>query len=162
MFLVSLLLILVEYIGAAKKGQPGFNSPCIRHSIGISLRQRSPQVCSGNRPSPGVYNCQVSLVMTVGYAYSMKDNVKSSNILASVLYGKLLKPLLLLKNSFFFFFFLLFRQIRLYDTGAQRRPMLMFDYGESPIKSIAPGGDGNTVYVGSGSGDLACFDMRTG
>uniref|UniRef100_A0A7I4AKR3 Ribosome biogenesis protein NSA1 n=1 Tax=Physcomitrium patens TaxID=3218 RepID=A0A7I4AKR3_PHYPA len=53
-------------------------------------------------------------------------------------------------------------QIRLYDTGAQRRPMLMFDYGESPIKSIAPGGDGNTVYVGSGSGDLACFDMRTG
>lgn len=39
---------------------------------------------------------------------------------------------------------------------------MMFDYGESPIKSIAPDGDGNTVYVGTGSGDLACFDMRTG
>lgn len=56
-----------------------------------------------------------------------------------------------------------YHQIRLYDTtGAQRRPVLMFDFGESPIKSIAPDGDGNTVYVGTGSGDLACFDMRTG
>ncbi|KAG0624808.1 hypothetical protein M758_2G005500 [Ceratodon purpureus] len=53
-------------------------------------------------------------------------------------------------------------QIRLYDIGAQRRPMMMFDYGESPIKTIAPDGDGYMVYVGSGSGDLACFDMRTG
>ena len=40
--------------------------------------------------------------------------------------------------------------------------MMMFDYGESPIKTIAPDGDGYMVYVGSGSGDLACFDMRTG
>jgi hypothetical protein len=55
-----------------------------------------------------------------------------------------------------------FMQIRLYDIGAQRRPTIMFDYGESPIKSIAPDGDGYTVYVGTGSGDLACFDMRTG
>lgn len=39
---------------------------------------------------------------------------------------------------------------------------MMFDYGESPIKSIAPDGDGHTVYVGTGSGDLGCFDMRTG
>lgn len=38
----------------------------------------------------------------------------------------------------------------------------MFDYGESPIKSIAPEGDGYIVYVGTGSGDLGCFDMRTG
>ena len=53
-------------------------------------------------------------------------------------------------------------QIRLYDMEAQRRPIMSFDYGESPIKSLTLDGDGYTVYVGTGSGDLACFDMRTG
>lgn len=55
-----------------------------------------------------------------------------------------------------------FVQIRLYDAKAQRRPIMSFDYGESPIKSITSDGDGYTVYVGTGNGDLACFDMRTG
>lgn len=40
--------------------------------------------------------------------------------------------------------------------------MLMFDYGELFIKFIVLGGDGNIVYVGSGSGDLVCFDMCIG
>lgn len=53
-------------------------------------------------------------------------------------------------------------QIRLYDAKTQRRPILSFDYGESPIKSLTSGGDGYTVYVGTGNGDLACFDMRMG
>lgn len=53
-------------------------------------------------------------------------------------------------------------QIRLYDIEAQRRPIMSFDYGESPIKSLTLDGDGYTIYVGTGSGDLACFDMRTG
>jgi hypothetical protein len=39
---------------------------------------------------------------------------------------------------------------------------MSFDYGESPIKSITSDGDGYTVYVGTGNGDLACFDMRSG
>jgi len=37
---------------------------------------------------------------------------------------------------------------------------MIFNYSESPIKSIAPDGDGYTVY-GIGSGDLGCFDMHT-
>lgn len=53
-------------------------------------------------------------------------------------------------------------QVRLYDIGAQRRPVLAFDYGESPIKTVTEDPDGNSVYVGTGGGDLACFDMRTG
>ncbi|KAL3677181.1 hypothetical protein R1sor_027129 [Riccia sorocarpa] len=53
-------------------------------------------------------------------------------------------------------------QVRLYDTSAQRRPVLAFDYGEAPIRSVTKDPDGFTVYVGTGAGDLACFDMRTG
>ncbi|CAM6128722.1 unnamed protein product [Calypogeia fissa] len=53
-------------------------------------------------------------------------------------------------------------QVRLYDIGAQRRPVLAFDYGESPIKTVTEDPDGYSVYVGTGGGDLACFDMRTG
>lgn len=53
-------------------------------------------------------------------------------------------------------------QVRLYDVGAQRRPVLSFDYGESPIKTVTKDPDGSSVYVGTGGGDLACFDMRTG
>ncbi|KAJ7565064.1 hypothetical protein O6H91_02G046100 [Diphasiastrum complanatum] len=53
-------------------------------------------------------------------------------------------------------------QLRLYDVGAQRRPVLTFDFGESPIRALAEDLDGNTVYVGNGSGNLASFDMRIG
>ncbi|PKA62495.1 hypothetical protein AXF42_Ash009382 [Apostasia shenzhenica] len=53
-------------------------------------------------------------------------------------------------------------QIRLYDISAQRRPVLSVDFRESPVKVIAEDLDGHTVYVGTGTGDLASFDMRTG
>ena len=53
-------------------------------------------------------------------------------------------------------------QVRLYDIAAQRRPILSFDFKEYPIKVIREDLDGYTVFVGTGSGDLASFDMRTG
>ncbi len=46
--------------------------------------------------------------------------------------------------------------------GGQRRPVLAFNFGESPIRALAADADGYSVYVGTGAGDLACFDMRTG
>ncbi|XP_057464863.1 uncharacterized protein LOC130754644 [Actinidia eriantha] len=53
-------------------------------------------------------------------------------------------------------------QVRLYDISAQRRPVISIDFRESAIKAVAEDLDGNTVYIGTGSGDLASFDMRTG
>jgi ribosome biogenesis protein NSA1 len=53
-------------------------------------------------------------------------------------------------------------QVRLYDISAQRRPVISFDFRETPIKSVAEDLDGYTVYIGNGSGDLASVDMRTG
>jgi len=53
-------------------------------------------------------------------------------------------------------------QVRLYDISSQRRPVISIDFRESAIKSITEDLDGNTVYAGTGSGDLAAFDMRTG
>ncbi|CAI0407818.1 unnamed protein product [Linum tenue] len=53
-------------------------------------------------------------------------------------------------------------QVRVYDTSAQRRPVISFDFRETPIKSVAEDHDGYTIYVGNGSGDLASFDTRTG
>ncbi|KAI3420611.1 uncharacterized protein J3R85_012697 [Psidium guajava] len=53
-------------------------------------------------------------------------------------------------------------QARLYDISAQRRPVLSFDFRETPVKAVTEDLDGYTVYVGNGSGDLASFDMRTG
>uniref|UniRef100_A0A803NWN5 Uncharacterized protein n=1 Tax=Cannabis sativa TaxID=3483 RepID=A0A803NWN5_CANSA len=53
-------------------------------------------------------------------------------------------------------------QVRLYDISAQRRPVISFDFRETPIKSVAEDLDGHTIYIGNGSGDLASVDMRTG
>ncbi|XP_024027729.1 WD repeat-containing protein 74 [Morus notabilis] len=53
-------------------------------------------------------------------------------------------------------------QVRLYDISAQRRPVMSFDFKETPIKAVAEDLDGHTIYVGNGSGDLSAFDMRTG
>ncbi|CAI0390145.1 unnamed protein product [Linum tenue] len=53
-------------------------------------------------------------------------------------------------------------QVRVYDTSAQRRPVISFDFRETPIKSVAEDHDGYTIYVGNGSGDLASIDTRTG
>ena len=52
--------------------------------------------------------------------------------------------------------------MRLYDISAQRRPVISIDFRESAIKVVTEDLDGNTVYIGTGSGDLASFDMRTG
>ncbi|THF96796.1 hypothetical protein TEA_025740 [Camellia sinensis var. sinensis] len=54
------------------------------------------------------------------------------------------------------------KSVRLYDISAQRRPVLSFDFRESPIKAVAEDLDGNTIYIGNGSGDLASVDLRTG
>lgn len=56
----------------------------------------------------------------------------------------------------------LFLQIRLYDISAQRRPVVSVDFRESPIKVVREDPNGHTVYAGTGTGDLASFDMRTG
>uniref|UniRef100_A0A0E0LL27 Uncharacterized protein n=1 Tax=Oryza punctata TaxID=4537 RepID=A0A0E0LL27_ORYPU len=53
-------------------------------------------------------------------------------------------------------------QVRLYDTASQRRPVISVDFRESPIKAVAEDPNGHAVYVGTGRGDLASFDMRTG
>lgn len=55
-----------------------------------------------------------------------------------------------------------FEQVRLYDISAQRRPVLSFDFRETPIKALAEDIDGNTIYLGNGSGDMASVDIRTG
>ncbi|XP_009776214.1 uncharacterized protein [Nicotiana sylvestris] len=53
-------------------------------------------------------------------------------------------------------------QVRLYDIAAQRRPVISFDFRETPIKAVAEDMDGQTIYIGNGSGDLASIDIRTG
>ncbi|KAE8658318.1 mitochondrial pyruvate carrier 1-like [Hibiscus syriacus] len=53
-------------------------------------------------------------------------------------------------------------QVRLYDVSAQRRPVISFDFRETPIKAVAEDRDGHTIYIGNGSGDLASVDIRTG
>ncbi|XP_050222899.1 uncharacterized protein LOC126672989 [Mercurialis annua] len=53
-------------------------------------------------------------------------------------------------------------QVRLYDTSAQRRPVISFDFREAPIKAVTEDPDGHTIYIGNGSGDLASVDIRTG
>lgn len=53
-------------------------------------------------------------------------------------------------------------QVRLYDMAAQRRPVMSFDFRETPIKAVTEDPDGNTIYIGNGSGDLASVDIRTG
>ncbi|XP_039134019.1 WD repeat-containing protein DDB_G0290555-like [Dioscorea cayenensis subsp. rotundata] len=53
-------------------------------------------------------------------------------------------------------------QVRLYDISAQRRPVLSINFRESPVKVVTEDLDGYTVYIGTGCGDLASFDMRTG
>ncbi|KAK4352841.1 hypothetical protein RND71_028359 [Anisodus tanguticus] len=51
-------------------------------------------------------------------------------------------------------------QVRLYDISAQRRPVVSFDFRETPIKAIAKDVDGHTIYIGNGFGDLASIDIR--
>ncbi|KAH9720761.1 WD REPEATS REGION domain-containing protein [Citrus sinensis] len=53
-------------------------------------------------------------------------------------------------------------QVRLYDTSAQRRPVMSFDFRETPIKAVAEEPDSFNIYIGNGSGDLASVDIRTG
>ncbi|KAI8018851.1 Ribonuclease J [Camellia lanceoleosa] len=52
-------------------------------------------------------------------------------------------------------------QVHLYDISAQRRSVLSFDFREFPIKAVAKDLDGNTIYIGNGSGSLASVDLRT-
>ncbi|KAG6391844.1 hypothetical protein SASPL_149605 [Salvia splendens] len=54
------------------------------------------------------------------------------------------------------------KSVRLYDISAQRRPVISIDFRETAIKAVSEDIDGNTIYVGNGSGDLATFDIRTG
>ncbi|MCL7037734.1 hypothetical protein MKW94_026016 [Papaver nudicaule] len=53
-------------------------------------------------------------------------------------------------------------QVRLYDISAQRRPVISFAFRATAIKSVTEDLDGHTIYFGTGGGDLASVDMRTG
>uniref|UniRef100_A0A7N1A5K3 Transducin/WD40 repeat-like superfamily protein n=1 Tax=Kalanchoe fedtschenkoi TaxID=63787 RepID=A0A7N1A5K3_KALFE len=53
-------------------------------------------------------------------------------------------------------------KVHIYDSSAQRRPVISFDFRETAIKAVTEDLDGNTIYVGNGSGDLASYDVRTG
>nr|GEV74921.1 WD repeat-containing protein [Tanacetum cinerariifolium] len=53
-------------------------------------------------------------------------------------------------------------KVHLYDMAAQRRPVMSFNFRETPIKAVTEDLDGNTIYIGNGSGDLASVDIRTG
>ncbi|XP_038684756.1 WD repeat-containing protein 74 [Tripterygium wilfordii] len=53
-------------------------------------------------------------------------------------------------------------QVRLYDISAQRKPVISFDFRETPIRAVSQDLDGHTIYIGNGSGDLAAADIRTG
>ncbi|XP_047308189.1 WD repeat-containing protein 74 [Impatiens glandulifera] len=53
-------------------------------------------------------------------------------------------------------------QVHIYDISAQRRPVLTYKFRETPIKALTEDLDGNTIYLGNGSGDLASIDTRTG
>ncbi|KAL5750728.1 hypothetical protein ACOSP7_025331 [Xanthoceras sorbifolium] len=53
-------------------------------------------------------------------------------------------------------------QVRLYDTSAQRRPVMSFDFRDTPIKAVAEEPESYNIYIGNGSGDLASIDIRTG
>ncbi|GJT94348.1 WD repeat-containing protein 74-like protein [Tanacetum coccineum] len=52
-------------------------------------------------------------------------------------------------------------QVHLYDMPAQRRPVMSFNFRETPIKPATKDLDVNTIYIGNGSGDLASVDIRT-
>lgn len=39
---------------------------------------------------------------------------------------------------------------------------MSFDFRESPIKAVTEDVDSYAIYLGTGAGDLATFDMRTG
>ncbi|XP_059657319.1 uncharacterized protein LOC132303893 isoform X2 [Cornus florida] len=54
------------------------------------------------------------------------------------------------------------KSVRLYDISAQRRPVMSFDFRETPIKAVTEDLDGHTIFIGNGSGDLASVDVRTG
>lgn len=53
-------------------------------------------------------------------------------------------------------------QVHLYDISAQRKPVMKFDFKETPIKAVSEDLDGHTIFLGNGSGDLASVDTRTG
>ncbi|GAQ80659.1 hypothetical protein KFL_000590120 [Klebsormidium nitens] len=53
-------------------------------------------------------------------------------------------------------------QLRLYDVKAQRRPVMVMEYGELPIWSVAEDPSGHVVYAGNSTGDIVSFDLRTG
>lgn len=55
-----------------------------------------------------------------------------------------------------------YHQVRLYDTKAQRRPVLNFDFGESPISALAVTDYENVVIAGNTVGTMGIIDLRKG
>nr|GEY36882.1 WD repeat-containing protein [Tanacetum cinerariifolium] len=49
--------------------------------------------------------------------------------------------------------------VRIYGR-AQRRPVMSFNFRETPIKAVTEDLDVNAIYFGNGSGDLASVDIR--
>ncbi|KAL9953271.1 hypothetical protein ACROYT_G040664 [Oculina patagonica] len=55
-----------------------------------------------------------------------------------------------------------YHQVRLYDTKAQRRPVLSFDFGESPVSALAVTDNENLIIVGNTVGTMGSIDLRKG
>lgn len=55
-----------------------------------------------------------------------------------------------------------YHQVRLYDTKAQRRPVISFDFGQSPVSALAVTDNENLVIVGNTIGTMGSIDLRKG
>ena len=54
------------------------------------------------------------------------------------------------------------KQLRLYDTRAQKRPVYNKEYGKSAITALSCSGDGRYYFIGTAMGDMARIDLRKG
>ena len=53
-----------------------------------------------------------------------------------------------------------YSQIRLYDTRAQRRPLINEEAGTKALVCVCPTPDGNSVIAGNTLGEIFKFDLR--
>eukprot|EP00731_Ephydatia_muelleri_P028006 Em0019g879a len=54
------------------------------------------------------------------------------------------------------------KQLRLYDTRAQKRPVYNKEYGKAAITALSCSGDGRNYFIGTAVGDMARIDLRKG
>ncbi|CAI8048464.1 WD repeat-containing protein 74 [Geodia barretti] len=53
-------------------------------------------------------------------------------------------------------------EVRMYDTRAQKRPLLRTEYGGEPITALTMSPDGRYCVAGNSVGELVRFDLRAG